>query len=288
MLQLNLPDTKYLWRFFDLYKFISFLNTKEIIFCRLDQFEDSMETCSEEMAFWLTNDLSIAEIPQSQRNPMLKPEVFQEKGIEFIQKLNTLKHKQKRCFASCFYAADEESIAMWKLYGGIQGVAIKFDSVELFNALNDVYNKTLNDKMEFGGNKMNYLNLININPYTETGEIVKLDQDYSPYNKDISYRHENEYRFILINTNPDLIDSKNKSLKIDLDDRYLEFIVSPDTEQWKKDLLNQLINKNGYDKTISNSRIITKEVVTKHKLHLLDNILGDFKLPGRTFTKFYR
>lgn len=288
MIQHIYPEEKYLWKFFDLYKFISFLRTKEIIFSRLDQFEDAMEGCSEEMANLLTNELHIAESSRSQKKSDLNPELYDETGHEFLKKLNTLKNMQRTIYASCFYASNEESIAMWKLYAGVQGVAIRFHSYELYKNMRQVHSQVLGDKMDLGGNKMDYINLLNTNHYKEDGSIKKLNQSYSPYNKDVSYKHEDEYRFILVSHTPSILDTEVKTLKIDLDEGYFDFIVSPDTENWKKELLNQLIRENGFNKVVKSSDIVTREVLSKHKLKFLDNLLENEVLSGRRITLFYK
>lgn len=282
MIQHLYPEEKYLWKFFDLYKFISFLKTKEIIFNRLDQFEDAMDGCSEEMAYSLSNDIRSSELNQPERNL----EDYEKNRNEFILKLNTLKNSQKNIFASCFYAANEESIAMWKLYAGVQGVAIRFNSMELYKNLRKVHYQTIADNTDLGGNKMDYINLLNTSHYKGDEDIKKLNQCYSAYNKDISYKHENEYRFILINHSFNNADTAFKTLKIDLDEKYIDFIVSPDTENWKKELLNELINENGFKKTVKNSDIITKDLLIKYKLKFLDDILRNSGSPRRTITMF--
>lgn len=276
MIQHMYPEENYLWKFFDLYKFISFLRTKEIIFSRLDQFEDAMEGCSEEMANLLTNELQIAESSRSHKKSDLNTE------------LNTLKNMQRIIYASCFYASNEESIAMWKLYTGVQGVAIRFHSFELYKNMRKVHSQALGDKMDLGGNKMDYINLLNTNHDKEDGSIKKLNQSYSPYNKDVSYKHENEYRFILVSHTPSIVGTEVKTLKIDLDEKYIDFIVSPDTENWRKELLNQLISENGFNKVVKSSDIVTREVLSKHKLKFLDNLLENEVLSGRRITRFYK
>lgn len=175
MIQLNYPEEKFLWKFFDLYKFISFLGTKEIIFSRLDQFEDEMEICSEDMAFWIKSDLRIAEITSEQKNPSINSEEYEKKGRDFIRRLDSLKDLQKLIYASCFYASNDESLAMWKLYAGVQGVAVKFDSMKLFRNLVEIHKNISDNKSELGGAKMNYINLSNNSPYDENGNIIKLN-----------------------------------------------------------------------------------------------------------------
>jgi hypothetical protein len=279
------PSEKYLWKFLDLFKFISFPKTREVFFSRLDTFEDDLELCSENLAFEISMDLRTAEFLKSQRNPEIEDAAYEDRGKAFIKKLNDIKDLQNRFCACCFYASDTESIAMWKLYASIQGVAIRFKSTSLFNNLLEEFNKTLEDKYELSASYMKYQNLYSNSCYDENGEIKKLDQSFYAFNKDESFRFENEYRFVILGI--PFVEIKDQvSIELTLPDSDFEFIVSPNTEDWKIELLNTLIEENGFSNKIQKSSIITKDIVLKHKIKYFEDLIGRTQRPDRTSAKF--
>ncbi len=266
------PDKKYLWKFYDLHKFIAFLQNREIFFSRLDSFEDEMEICSEELAYRIMMDYRIAESPY--KNESLSKDVFDEHQRRFLIQLHSLKPIQRLFSASCFYQSDKESLAMWKLYAGEQGIAIQFNSKEFNENVIENFNIHLSSEFQLSGRKMRYVDLTTNSIYDENANIKALDNTFFPFNKDQSYEHENEYRYVLYGKGV-MEDSRSVGLPIDLDEKYFNFIVSPDTEDWKIYAINKLIKANGFNKVVEKSNILTKNVIQKHKLKLFDKVFGD-------------
>lgn len=266
------PNEKYLWKFIDLYKFIKLLKTRELYFSCLNDFDDLYEFTSEDFILKLKEAFRIAEIPSTSRNPEIGKEVYIQKEHDFLYLLERLKTYRMDRFVNCFYASDFESLAMWQLYSGIQGVAIRFDSKSLLDYIENLYSKNLSENYSLHGNYVDYRNVINIDFYDEFANPTKPDITFSPFVKDIMYKHENEYRILITRHNS--IDEKpiiNINNWSDID---FEIFVFADLEYWKVQTIQDLLSDYDLRKTLIESQIITKKVVEKYKNRFVE---GAFK-----------
>ena len=98
-----------IWRYLDLPKFVSLLQTRRLYLARGDRFDDPFE-----------GSLTLPD--QARRDYLLS--LAQKQGIDaerMAQKvIPTLK---KKTFIQCWHISDHESIAMWKIYSA-RGVGI--------------------------------------------------------------------------------------------------------------------------------------------------------------------
>lgn len=172
----------------------------------------------------------------------------QYKGRETVLYENKL---LKEIFALCFYKSKNESIAMWKIYmPDSQGVLLRFDSQKI----NDFFN---NFAFITDG-EVDYDGIFNIIHFKKTDK----SSDFERFlKKDISFRHEDEYRFYFqltdelreslndnftttLNSEGEIIGYK---LKIDLPELLREIIISPFSPSWHRDMVEQLVKKYGLD-----------------------------------------
>ena len=97
------PDDVRLWRYMTPTVFLSTLLGRSLFFATLDSFEDPFEGVPPP---------AVLEVARPQRRPESK---------EAARRLKTWKEMIERCRASicanCWHVGDEESEAMWKLYG---------------------------------------------------------------------------------------------------------------------------------------------------------------------------
>lgn len=259
------PTKQFLWKFINLYEFLSFLKNRELYFSRLDTFEDEFECCSEADAWNIVQSLRIAEIIKSHRNIEIEDNFYENNGLSAINHLIPLKEYQTKFCGSCFFSSDSESVAMWKLYSNNLGVAIKFNSKELTQNIKSNFKKLKDTDVKLKYGSMKYVNRFEISIYDENSNIRTLDTTNSPFHKDQSFNHENEYRFIIEKING-LFISEGYGIKLDLDEKYFSFYVSPGTQDWQIDILNSLLNEYGINKKIEKSQIVHKDLLTKYKL----------------------
>lgn len=257
------PDEKYLWRFIDLYKFINLLKSKEIYFSSLNDFDDLFEFTSESFRLKLKSILRITEIQPELRNPKIGNDVFLQKERDFLYLLEKLKIYRMDRFVNCFYASNYESLAMWQLYSGIQGVAIRFKSDSLLDYIKNFYSQNLGEKYQLSANYVEYKNIINKEYYDEDGNIEMPNITFSPFKKDEIYSYEKEYRILLFRYNS--IDER-PTVKIDSwDNLDFDVYVHSELDNWKIKIIEDLLKEYGIDKRVVKSEIITNKIVEKYK-----------------------
>ncbi|MCP9756649.1 DUF2971 domain-containing protein [Lacihabitans sp. CCS-44] len=232
-------EGKYLWRYFDIHKFLDFIINRELYFSRLDKFEDA----DEGIGGFLLMMKSIHENnePFNKENTLW---ISKENREDFISSDNKnrrdtqdgIKFLQKTQFASCWFMGEKESLAMWKLYSSKNGVAVKIDAKILIeNVLNGI------DKIS-DTNRMAYFEKVRY--YQNFKEIDLNDNNFALF-KDSSYEHEKEFRFVITQINQ----WQNKLetpefFKIDLNPltwEKIEIFSNPFMEEWKISNLNTIL-----------------------------------------------
>ena len=269
------PEKKYLWKYMDLFKFIHLIKTQELFFTSLDNFDDILEGTSERTAMMIKMGRQVADIPSKQRNPEIPENEYNEYGFGVLNLHEELKHFQKRFFVNCFYSSNTESEAMWNLYTGLQGLAIRFNSNKLFDYIKNYHHEKLKDNYTFGAGLLDYKNFSGLMLYDEDAKIIEHTLDKSPFMKNQIFEHENEYRFIFSRLSEN---SENPVVKLE-DWSFLDIsiIACPDLEEWKICLIEELIID--YIKKplqIHKSDIITKKTLAKYKEDYLSTIFRKY------------
>lgn len=138
-------------------------------------------------------------------------------GNVSYEDINTMLEIRRTSFVSCWVNGDKESLPMWNLYAGIEGVFIMVNKESLINKLKAV-----------GVTK--YGNAI----YKK--ENVSIEN--APFHKNEYYEYENEFRFLIKSESKEKVIIKT----IDLDDD-LEFSVKthPQVPEWIKDCYSKVL-----------------------------------------------
>jgi hypothetical protein len=211
-----------LWRYMDLTKLLSLLESKKLYFPRADQFEDPYE------GSWSKAGIALL------RNMAAKGG-FPKTAVD--QMLQGTETHRKQMFLSCWFQSKHESAAMWKLYlQSAEGIAIRSDHAALCRALD-------------------------ASPLSaRTSVITYIDYDTTPIpfenlffpflHKRLSFSHENELRAIVWSK-----EGKNEShvtdiaLSVTVDVVPNDFIkavhVSPTAPKWFGELVEQLLHRYG-------------------------------------------
>ena len=115
-------DQLEIWRYLDLDKFESLLNTSSLFFCRTDKFSDPFEGSVPKKEF---HHRAIEQKKISRIN--FKKILSDEDADESSKSIGEFHKRLKRCFVvNCWHINDGESDAMWRLYLKTnEGVAIK-------------------------------------------------------------------------------------------------------------------------------------------------------------------
>lgn len=173
-----------IWRYMDLQKFKSLLETKSLFFCRADKFSDPFEGSipkreaeNRPKEFW--------KIAQSPGYNFGHKEV--EENIQILQSGHR-KFKTK-CIVNCWHINNSESDAMWKLYlKSNEGVAIQSTTERILKTIDEIPEIISLSKVRY----LDYEKDIWYHPvkYPHIGY-----NTYSPLiHKRIEFVHENEFR----------------------------------------------------------------------------------------------
>lgn len=246
---LLLDESYYLWRYLDFNKLIYLLLNQEIIFSRLDSFNDPMEGLSLSEIEHIDH---LEGLPDKRSiNPLVGEkdvirEILQAKNSRHKQLKQYQKKSQKNQFASCWYKNDNQSWAMWKQYSNEDGFAIRINGKHLLEyltiALNSYHikNKTVADAM------IGLVDYLPLWPF-DRSEMYKHNTTlYSGFKKDLSYKHEGELRLIIVLNK--IIRKKYLSLKMPLDSNIdIKIFANPMMENWKLENFKNLVKKLNID-----------------------------------------
>jgi hypothetical protein len=126
----NDEDAK-IWRYIDFQQLYHLLNFNTLSFSSPSLFDDTLEGVLPE----IIKDEICGYIKTGDRN---KIETQFNNLFFFNEKSDINKFFKERIFISCWHQSDYETMAMWKLYGGInKGIAICSTFKKLINVLND-------------------------------------------------------------------------------------------------------------------------------------------------------
>lgn len=254
----RIKEGYYLWKYFDLHKFLYFIKEKKLFFTRLDNFEDPLEGISGETLFRMAYSPEVPEkfspdIPEKIQNEQKEKKIENDKLIS-----EGKENRQKIQFANCWFVDEKESFAMWKLYSNQDGVVIKYNKPNDFINLVKASAESYNDE-DFINFIYGFVEYFNKWPYEcfegEDSEIV-----YSAFVKDKSFDYEKEYRFVVA-TFDDCV-GKYSSFELPLGDIVkddFEIFATPYMEDWKMKNIQKLIDIYLKGKTIRKSQLLVKK-----------------------------
>jgi len=245
----------------------------------LNDFDDVMELAPKSLSYFIGINKRIVDVRPESRNSNIPSYEYDNKQFHILDALEGLRREREKLYCSSFYSAEGESKAMWNIYSGIDGIALKFESSLLIDFIYSYYNLHLKSDYFISSDYVKYENIIEARAYDDGGNII-LDKSMSgPFVKDNSYSHENEYRIILESKS----ESKRPIVKID-DFKNLKFeiYVNADIEDWKVDVINGLIKDVLPETTVKKSKFVTKSLIEKYQKNYLRKVLdkiGYYKIP---------
>ena len=125
---------------------------------------------------------------------------------------------------NCWYAADYESAAMWKLYAPTSGLAIRTS----FPALRDSFIGA--ERIHIG--KVNYIDyerdIMNLQSNALSAFLYKRNH----------FRHENEVRAVCMNVTN--MQSASQYIEVDLDKMIEQIVIAPYAPTWFKELVREV------------------------------------------------
>jgi hypothetical protein len=279
MVEIRKPTEKYLWKFIDIYKFLNLIETRHLYFSPLNNFDDVYEYCGKELAYFLQTNRRTANMDTKKRNPNLESSSYDQKKWDILQIVENIKKDRKNLFVNCFFAASSESIAMWNLYSGIEGVAIRYSTDSLLEYISRYHKVNFKSDYFIEADMISYEKVINHQIYDSDGNIVR-DYKRSPFVKDECYKYENEYRIIIKRRN-DSISAPIISIN-DWDRIDFEIYVHTDLEDWKVSTITDILRKYDIKKEVRKSEIMTSNEINKYQRmyleHLIENNNGSLRM----------
>lgn len=215
-------DSIVIWRYMNVTKLLSFIQTESLYFNRLDSFEDKSEG-----ALGMQSDYSD----------------FKKKTVAFLQSLheskadnysvndecdkliNSLRQSKEYTFVNCWHASEHESVGMWKTYlqYPYDGVALKSTVGKLKKA-------------------------INYDPRISIGYVKYIDYHVEQPNKlhpcwykQIPYQYENEIRAVI--QIPSLMAGRGFLVKCNMGDLIDRIVFSPFSSNYFKNSIAALLEK---------------------------------------------
>lgn len=161
-----------------MHKLISFITSKSLMLSRFDRFEDTNEGIS--------------------KNQLAKQYAAHDSEYQYqIQQSKELQIdvRQKRIFASCWFSGARESVAMWNLYASEGGVAVRIRVPELLDAFQSD-NLLFENPDDIGSIYHGRVAYKNFFDYSDI-EGFKDETRVIGFQKDLSFEHEKEYRFLV-------------------------------------------------------------------------------------------
>jgi hypothetical protein len=249
----NIPLRRnFLWRYLDMHKFINLITHKEILFARMDQFEDPLEgvplyaliSFAEEQESRNTYDLRLGDVIMD-KNKKVSPELR--------RRINSINGIQNSTYVSCWFQSTRESMAMWNLYSNPDGIAIRINTHTLINEIREA-----SEKMHTNGISAMYCGKVRYQDFKridleEGNEEMKVPK--VALRKDKSYEHENEFRFV-IRTKSNLEVKPFIPVKLDkLYETRITIICHPLMDKWKKENIEYLLEAHGMNYFFKESEI---------------------------------
>lgn len=258
----NFDKDQFLWRYVDLHRLIYFLGSENIFFSPLNSFFDPLEGIAEKNL----QDKNFVEAldrlkEEDEGLPKENEEQLTDEKDEIKERFKSgLEEIQQTYFASCWYLGVRESLAMWDTYSNKDSVAIKFNPADLCDTIlasvkeleNSDFDLMIHGKVEY----------FKISPFDPDDQSLKnACHRFKGFLKDLSYKHEEEFRFMVVQNN-----NKKKFSFFELSLKNLEkldfcIVTHPYMEPWKYDNIYNILKTKGLEKKLIKSEIPTRRQV---------------------------
>lgn len=249
--RVNLPkNNEFLWRYFDIHKFLSFLQNRTFRFTRMDQFEDPLEgvplsaltTYAKDLDQNLVHNLSLSEL-------ILDKSLFNKLPVPLQKKLSAIRGIHRSTYASCWFYEQRESMAMWNLYSNSDGVALKAPFGKLRVQLLPATGIPIHISAFYAGT-IDYQDFKRVYVDSRSSKVPKVC-----LRKDSSFSHEKEFRFVIrtSSTGDDLVGFDSQP--ITLRSLGLKVVCHPRMISWKKENIKTILHQAGLSSAFQESEI---------------------------------
>lgn len=245
-------NDQYLFKYFDLHKLIYFLNTEKLFFSPLSYFDDPLEGISQKVLYERHNNDERSE--DTHQNKVLQDDDKKQHYRNYLEKV------QSKLFASCWFLGVRESLAMWETYSNNDSVALRFKPNDLCHTMITRFSNVVEkDFAVMSHGKVEYFKL---SPFDANDESLKNSQHkFSGFIKDLSYKHEEEFRFLLIQENVEKQYEFYEFSPGPLAELQFDIITHPYMESWKFNNISNILKNNGLQDKLMKSEIPTRRQI---------------------------
>lgn len=221
-----------IWRYLDFPKLVSLIYKRSLHFGRIDLLGDPWEY-----------KLSIP----SERALMRYLKAHGTSDEHLLQGVNQYRTEIQQYYVSCWYMSDHESSLMWKAYSQeSQGIVIKSKYMRLIEALT-------------GAQESVNVGMVKYIDYDR--DHIPIGNGFEPaVHKRKFFKEENEIRAVFwskekVNSDihPHMDGWKHINIRADLEMLIDSIIVGPSTGYWYKELIEELLRKEGLNIEVQNS-----------------------------------
>ncbi|HUX55263.1 MAG TPA: hypothetical protein VMV56_12665 [Williamwhitmania sp.] len=188
----TIDENDFLWKFVSIDKFFSIILNKKLYLTRIDSFEDELEGIEPKLLLLNHQKNALLSLPPlNELKSFHDIDIFPEETDKLIDQLKEI---QKYNFANCWFLSNKniESVAMWNLYSQPNSVALNIKLSDFYdNLLRSGYTSRIKLKRLILG-VIRYVNFQNPHEL----ELLEKEIGLTPFLKDKSFSHENEFRII--------------------------------------------------------------------------------------------
>jgi hypothetical protein len=216
------PDNQLIWRHMNIEKLLALLQTERLFFAPLRLMKDPFE----------------GHFP-----PSLRAWVLEQIGDQLLRKNLTeedlYKHEREIQYVSCWHVNSDDSAAMWSLYSGTAGVAIRSTVGRLWDCL-----AVRPEAVTIG--MVRYLDFAQFVP--DPLQPVRIT-----HIKRRSFEHERELRASICA--PAIVDGLH--FPVDCRKLILDIVVSPEAQDWITLVLRNVVQTYGFSIDVKKSDLYT-------------------------------
>lgn len=246
-----------LWRYLDIYKFYDMVSRKHIPLTKMGLFSDPLEGISLGLIIDM-NGLKHSDGKHFGINDLL---AINDKLPKEVQaRISSYFEIQQTTYVSCWFHSDQESMAMWNLYSGKDGIALSVNAMNLIGKVQEHLGQVADPliKAAYAG----FVKYVDVLDFNIGIDVSRMKVNKVALRKHKSYEHEKEFRIVLrygksvSNVVGSVSEINFLSIPIvDFNSLDAKFYTHPEMPSWKQFCVARMSAQNNLDIQVLPSRI---------------------------------